>query len=670
MRLSFIIILSLLLPVLNACEDDKPYTPFAVATVVKPETAPEQSNTQKNSTDKQPKALTAEAAPSTREWDIFQRKLIAPEGLAFVSAVQLFKAIPAAERAQEEAKGATQGWKKSIYAWLAPSELSAFQVSEGKNLKETLNSPAAQSKKQPLTVDRSFRTKRSSFAITGLYLFDDSGRAIKKLAGLPEKQPLGGSCKLHTKLLTIGEQTLFLQHDSSCKKTLLPGQARRSLQILQPQRGLEATLLNWYLLQPLPGEKIQFGAQALDQDQDGNEDFTITVSLTSPSGVTEHADYSWVVRAAGASQQANLPYGRLQKRVERLDIASMRIKERVHASLELDALRRLIFSACKGSETEKVLDASGSPLQCGDTARLQAKITLASLRAAAGQRRFAQAIGYHEHAAWSTEKWSVKDAELAREIILKRVSHKPLASSEKLSPLKLSLPGAPHRSPFRFYAGSLLILEGDTYRVLKSHSPHATSESEKTGPFTSGTGGASAHAPNLPAAHQLLLKTQNGEFIQSALASCNRAEVQIAFVSDITKPPELKPLALLAPRPAQCHSFGLPPLPLSLVSFSGKHLNAIVSKELVSTNGKPVSLAEDVAYGTSIGLVVQGKGIFTLYESAEVSNATDCLVGQLVSPKSSENVVACLIDGEGILYHLEPNREESVPAKASGGAPL
>jgi hypothetical protein len=166
------------------CDEDKPYTPFQVASSL-PDQDPPPSEVE--DAGKEPpkttwkKALRAPLAKKG-QWKVLGRTLNAPAG------TELEVALPILNSQSDE-----------LAVWVLPKQGKAGG--------------------EP-----------------GLWVFDQGGRPTRKLFSLPDFLPSGSDCKLRAELTGTGPRTITSEVTAACSARLLPGTPVVSLAVLDLSR--------------------------------------------------------------------------------------------------------------------------------------------------------------------------------------------------------------------------------------------------------------------------------------------------------------------------------------------------------------------------------------------------------------------------------------------------
>ncbi|MCH2110982.1 MAG: hypothetical protein MK135_16815, partial [Polyangiaceae bacterium] len=319
---------------LVGCEERKPYTPFSV----EESSSPIVSSLQEELTP-QPPSISKESRDATglpSEWEVFGRKILAPEGLAFVTAIalpELTKVDLEDDSADAQAREKSQPGKlqPALFAWLA----SAHEI----------------------------HSKPNKEATAGLWFFPQDKTQGQFIAPPEKSLPQGEQCSLRANFNRIGEETLALGVEATCQGRLVPGQPSQVLSIFQAKKS-KTPLFELKRRTDFPGESISWEPKAIDQDQDGREDIQLEVLLEGPRGAEARTVFEWITRPAGASRNLEATTASLLQTSRALREAVKKKAKRQNALDNLGALRRLVHGVCAGSETERLLDGSGHAFKC------------------------------------------------------------------------------------------------------------------------------------------------------------------------------------------------------------------------------------------------------------------------------------------------------------------
>ncbi|HSC87654.1 MAG TPA: hypothetical protein VLC09_10305, partial [Polyangiaceae bacterium] len=387
-----------------SCEDERPYTPFTVATgQTQADDAPA---TAAGPTNQPAQFLEAPADATT--WSAFGRQLVAPSGSKF------------------------------HWAALYGDPASA----EARLLTWTLGPPAS----------------------GGLWLHGLDGKPTRHLLRSPSFLPQGGDCRESTRFLPGTALTATLDIRRSCASRLLPGSPERALVLLDVARP-EPFVFGLRLLATPEGESFDFSAESVDLDGDGQNDVVAHFRARRLSGSTEKTSEKddekialhWLARPAGPSRQKDTPSQEFVKRTKALVVSAQRKAERASVPTAVDALRRLYTAVCAESAAPRVLDWEGAPLACGGMDEGLKQLTTAAVHAELGLGRPARALGELTRADWYGSS-PLNDAQRAAltKVALAKVPSGSARKQGEFRPALVARPTAPSLPRLHFDDASTL----------------------------------------------------------------------------------------------------------------------------------------------------------------------------------------------------------------------
>lgn len=552
--------------IFSACDEEKPYTPFQVATSLPGASTsplPPTQGPQPPGIDARP-VVSLNAPDRSSTWSAFDRKITAPAD----NHVQVAMEVPGRVT-------------KEVLAWFLPAAETSLATN------------------------------------SGLWLVDQNGRPSAKLLSLPETLPRGNNCRFRATLKQSGPGSLVSRLRSECSGRLLPGTPLESLTVLAPTRD-EPVLIQLSVQDTAPGETMVIEVDSIDRDSDGLDDVELQVSLTSPSGKQESLPLRWLSRTAGASREANSPQKELLARAERLRTAAVRKKERGDVPGQADALRRLLAAICTQGAVQKLSLDGKSGIDCGQLGPALAKLSDAVILAELGEGHYELALGEAERSDWFFEK---RDARGRRELATLLEQKIPGRKTERLALFKVkaqTLPGF-HFSPLHFdESGQLWLLAaaGTTKRLTMAGDPPLVIPATEDAPERRIEAPSWSLDPVGP----------QGETLTAALPSCDRSEVQLVFTDKNGTAGVPVPQPILAPRPGSCKN--LSSFSMSVVPIAQKNgpLTAVIGGQLVSAEGHLRPLSSAVAWGTSFGLAFKTKDRFELLTGDEGQKLSHCVV--------------------------------------------
>ncbi len=566
------------------CEEDKPYTPFEVASTL-PGTSPSA-----------PPSVSAAPVPSAPEQN------------------------PTLRRALKAPRNATT-WKTPDQTYEAP----AGQVFE---LGLPLTKPDGSSAFVAWTVRKSQKLTDPAGA---LWLY--AGGAPRQLTPLPGFVPTGPDCTLEADLAQTGPQTVTLDVASRCTSRLVQRMPTRAVLVLAPERP-EPVLMGFRVADAAPGELLRLTIDSRDADGDGRDDVTLRVTGGSSGFQGSPVPFVWLERAAGRSRESLEPAAELNRLAKRLVTRAKNKKSGSEVPQEANELRRLVSSACAESGTPRLWELDGAPLTCNATSALATALE-AEIEAALTLGRPLDALG-----ALSRDGWYGRLSEKDRARIESRIRERVRTVNAKVrgsfdAALPARDPAVPRWAPVWFDRQKRLwVLDGTNVR--QSDPPGAPLQ----GAPVLGAGGAGT-LPAAPAAWSLRVQDPNGRAWSGAIPSCDRSEVQLAFVARDGKPLPPLPTPLLSPRPGNCgrldgRTKGL----LAPIAWHGVDLEAWVfgarfgepqnaAAAAAPPPGSPVSAdGALMVLSTPLGLaVVKGRDV-ELWQGDAVRGLEECVVSE------------------------------------------
>lgn len=571
---------SLLLGLLG-CDEEKPYTPFQIATSLPDEEAPPldvQANDVKEGQAREPQ-LARRAPQNSSTWKVFGRQLEAP------GATHLHSAIPA-----------PAGKPGDLLLWALP------------------------------------RPKAEGAPEAGVWLFEKNGKK-QQLQSLPDYLPRGSDCRYEASLENTGDSSISARVSASCEARLLPGTPTESLFVLSPEQP-SPVLMHFRLQHSAPGEALSVVVDSHDRDADGRDDVELQLSLTSPSGTKETLPLRWLLRAAGASRQAGSPGKELASRASRLMTASVRKKERAEVPAQVEALKRLLAAICSEFATQKLEAADGAGIPCGDQTAALSRLHLAEVQSHVGEKDPESALGALERSSWFGRKVGEREEKAMSQAILKvSTSHRAKRLARFEVPTQKDT--VPFGHPLHFSADGQLWAKtpnSKTKRLtMKGDPPLVTPASE-------GQEEVRIEAPTW----EFTPVGQANRKLTSALPSCQRSEVQLAFSRSGGAPLAPVPVPLLAPRPGNCRTFTGTQLEARPLYWEGGRLSLILGGQLVSTAGHKKAPPFPIAWGSSLGVAIRKGNTFELWTGDITKGLHHCAVSPGVEK------VAC-VRGESVI---------------------
>lgn len=343
-----------------SCEEDRPYTPFSVATSAP--TAPDSSALPSAGPTAGP--LVEVAPPLASTWTVFDATLTAPPEGIFLSAALVGE----------------RGESAAVVAWVDGPD-----------------------------------------AIAGLWSFSAKGTADRRLTASPAFLPRASDCKPSVQLQPSGKSTVAVDLIHQCGSRQLPGAAERAFLVMNLQSA--QPLVHGLRVAPLStGETLGISVNGADLDGDGADDIAVELALTSPSGASESMTVHWLLRPAGSSRQKDTPGQEFLRKARELVTAGQRKADRAGVPARVDGMRRLFSAVCAESGAARVMQWDGAPFSCGRLDAALPSLTLAAVHAHLGIKQPGRAIGEFERASWYGSGASEAERSAAEKIILSRVS--------------------------------------------------------------------------------------------------------------------------------------------------------------------------------------------------------------------------------------------------------
>lgn len=325
------------------CSEDKPYTPFEVATELpSPARSPKELSPEP-AAPQTPKLEVLRLPPQTQVWQTSEQRLDAPPGFILDQVLRLHSA------------GAP---RPALFAWC--------------QAKDPQKSPVL-------------------FAARG------AQDQLEPLVATPSFLPLGADCETKVDFESSGQESLVIRLRSACTTPRMPGTPHGATLIVDLKEGRTFGVRH---LDPAPGEKLELRVDAADADGDGRDDRTLKFSIAGPEGQRADLDFTWLMRPAGPSRRSDTPTQAFVERAQRLMIAGVRKKERGTVRAEVDALRRAFGAVCAESKTAKISLLDGTGLPCPGLDKAFPLLTKATVSAHLGLGEKDRALGEVLRADW------------------------------------------------------------------------------------------------------------------------------------------------------------------------------------------------------------------------------------------------------------------------------
>lgn len=562
------------------CDNEKPYTPFQVATALPDEPAAPKIDEVEKVAPVVPSAEGETAPPGVSTWKLGDFTLKAPPGLIFSSGLLV-----------------GVGDSLEAVAWLLPA------------------------KKPGVT------SKHTS----GLYLFDAEGQPKTQLAEIPSRLPSGTDCSYTTQLQASGEQTLTSTISVRCLEKSLADAPNQNISIIR-FAAARPTLLELFVAEPAPGETISVKVNSNDRDGDKQDDIELIVSLTAPSGTQEQLPIKWLWRSAGPSREASAPLTNLARRVSELSTQAIQKAHRKSVPDKVDTLRRLLATMCDELGTGRLSLQGGAKIACGDLWPQLARLVHVKTQAHLGNHELAEALGEVQRANWFSRKLSSKDQTALNQLVtssLKKKAAKQIARFDVAAKME----SGPQRSPLLFSDDGQLwaqLSEGKTKRLTLPGDPPLVVEPARDEENVADDGDAVKAKVIQPPDWTLIPEGPGGRYLAAVVPSCERSEIQLAFARKKGDVLPTQAIDLLAPRPGNCRTFSGVQMRAEVLAWDAGQLAFLLGGQVLFSGGPPKSLTTKVAWGAPWGVVVQNSKEIELWSVEHGVEHHHCVVHPLM----------------------------------------
>ncbi len=570
------------------CEEEKPYTPFQVASTLPPENPPPEASAEEIEQPEEPpaKRRALRAPRGAKRWTIEGRALEAPPNQIFSLALPV-----------------RIGESEQIVAWTTRD---------------------SDDPRQPVGVLWSFPA--------------GEGAAPKELAKLPGFVPTGPDCQISAQLDQTGSETVTLDVAARCASRLVARAPTRGILVIAPSR-TQSRVMGFRLADAAPGEELDVSLSTRDRDNDGRDDVELTVTVHGRSKGGARATFAWLDRAAGRSRDASEPSAGMTQRAQSLAASARRTKSAEAVPAGVDDLRRLYASVCVESGTTRLWAWDGDGLRCGSADAALATAFGAEVEAALTAKHPLAALGAFGRDGWYGRALGEKARSKLKDRLLARIPHGQAAPPRRLAASLPPVGTMPRWSPLTFDAEGRLWLrtdERETRFISFSPSGGGMRNSEPTlgwqRPGVLGAGGAPAKSVE----PWPLRVTSGGRLWNGVIPSCDRSEVQLSFLGREGSSAPPVPISVLAPRPGSCQTLQEPKLPPAIpLDWSKSELQAWVGGTLVGSDEVTVQKphlgsafspdGQTFVVGTSLGLAVVHRGRTELWEVDDPKNLRDCV---------------------------------------------
>ncbi|MEZ4225656.1 MAG: hypothetical protein R3B13_32190 [Polyangiaceae bacterium] len=226
----------------------------------------------------------------------------------------------------------------------------------------------------------------------------DAGGTSKRLTSWPSFVPSGPNCRLAPELAQTGKSSVTLDVRGVCEGSLLGHSPTRSLEVIAPMRE-RPVVVALRLVDPSPRQPLDVSVDSADRDGDGRDDVALQVRVKF-AGRTQTAEFLWLDRASGAARDVARPRTGLLASARRARAAARRSASAKTARSDVGALRLLMLEVCGPSGVASVLDHEGTPLGCGDLTPLLDELAQADVTAALSDKDVLEAFAAFDRAAW------------------------------------------------------------------------------------------------------------------------------------------------------------------------------------------------------------------------------------------------------------------------------
>lgn len=468
----------------------------------------------------------------------------------------------------------------------------------------------------------------------------------KTLAQFPAFVPRSDGCSLQTDLTATGKTTVTWDVTANCAAgTLIPRSPYRSLTVLAPLHP-NPVRLQLRLAEPIAEEHVNVEVSTDDLDGDGHDDATITFTLdvVEAEGSTTktqpaEARLTWLDRAAGMARDNTEPkksfasLGNLELVRAKGQNTSRQVPRRINYA------RRLFAYLCKESATYRVTDVDGTPVVCGDLTPAFDSWVTSEVTAALTQRHYARAVLGFEQGTWFGSGLSTKASKAVEKLLRDAIATKAVAV-DVLDVRAASPAPGPHYAPLRYVEETLFVMTGRGVQRFRNGT--LEDASDEVDPWTLVAFGPEAQRLSL-----LAFPCNDANVVGSS--QTNTGNFGTALVTDI-----------LSPRPGLCAGRGATPdiefRPVAWTREEG--LSAYVGPVAVGAPprfrqpGSPQSDNGSWAISSGkLGLLVQTPTSAEFWSTpSEFGNLTDCVI-------SDSGARAACLQGNRVAVLTPPSRE-------------
>ena len=578
----------------KGCEDDRPYTPFGVASAVDaalPAPSAHPSSAHPEEPDRfEPTAATA-APDQANQWELGEVSMTAPEG-------QVFELGLAADFNQD-------GQSEAV-AWTVPAG-SAEKPRPGQ-----------------------------------LWVFSPTGRP-RRLTDLPGFVPTGPGCKTRTTLSRTGPQTVTLSAAADCETRRIERSPVRALLVVAPTAA-RPSLVQVRIADAAQGEVIDAAVDSTDRDGDGRDDVKLSLSVSaSGSQRPATARLLWLDRAAGPSREPHEPRSSLERAASNEVVRAGGKNTSATVEDGVGSIRRLIASLCREAATVRIYDADGGAFDCGSLQLTADRLVEAEVRASLTRKNVPAALAALARDGWYSPRASSKAREKLEALIAKATLS---VSPERVTWLRVratSQPQPPRWSPLQFEQPEASLLVQTTAGLTRVAADGGTET-----PVEPDSG---------IAAWPLAVTMPDNSRLTGIAHACNRSELMLVFTAPrFTQPTRLlaaRPGPCAAGAPPES---GFPaPVELregKLVALLGGAIVGLANDSEGFGSGSSIRGSPRSPDGrhwvtpTPMGLLVMGNDTPELWDAAGLGawhEITDCTVA------NGASAVACVALGRIVL---------------------
>lgn len=447
----------------------------------------------------------------------------------------------------------------------------------------------------------------------------------KTLAQFPGFVPRSDGCSLQTELTATGPTTITWDVAANCAAgTLIPRSPYRSLAVLAPLHP-SPVRLQLRLAEPVAEEQVQVKTRSEDVDGDGHDDATVSFELrvseseagsAQIAGKTPAAEVrlTWLDRAAGMARDNTEPRKSFTS-LGNLEVVRAKGQNTSrHVPRRIDFARRLFAYLCKESATFRVTDVDGTPITCGDLTPAFDSWVTAEVTAALTQNHYARAVLGFEQGSWFGTGLSTKASKTVEKALRDAITTKAVIAQPLDVKAASPTPG-PHYAPLRYLEDTLLIMTAQGVQRFRDGT--LEDASDEVDPWT-----LIPFGPEAQRLSQLAFPCNAANVFGSS--QTNTGNFGTALTTDI-----------LSPRPGVCEGRGATPeIEFRPVAWTREGLSAYVGPVAVGAPprfrqpGSPQSNNGGWAISSGkLGLLVQAPNSAEFWSTPpELGHLTDCVI--------------------------------------------